>query len=107
MQATMAVVEGYSDFVMDGIGAELGPEFFAMRRRLEGRRARRGVIEMLVSRLLGMEMKLSQYRDGRAFCDAVSEKADLQTLNLVWSEPAAMPRPSELREPGRWLARVA
>jgi coenzyme F420 biosynthesis associated uncharacterized protein len=107
LQTTMAVVEGYSDFVMDGIGAELGPEYAAMRERVEGRRANRGLIETLVSRLLGMEMKLSQYEQGKAFCDEVASRADLQTLNLVWSEPAAMPRPSELREPARWLSRVA
>ena len=49
-------------------------------------------------------MKLSQYEQGKAFCDEVARRSDLQTLNLVWSEPAAMPRPSELREPARWLA---
>lgn len=107
MQATMAVVEGYSDFVMDGIGAELGPEYAAMRERVEGRRAQRGVLEMLLSRLLGLEMKLSQYEQGKAFCDEVVARRDLTTLNLVWSEPAAMPRPSELLAPGRWLSRVA
>jgi coenzyme F420 biosynthesis associated uncharacterized protein len=107
MQATMAVVEGYSDFVMDGIGAGLGPEYAAMRKRLEGRRAQRGTIETLISRLLGMEMKLSQYQQGKAFCDEVAGRSDVKTLNLVWSEPAAMPRPSELREPSRWLSRVA
>ena len=107
LQTTMAIVEGYSDFVMDGIGAELGPEYAAMRERVEGRRAQRGWIELLVSRLLGMEMKLSQYEQGKAFCDEVAKRSDLATLNLVWSEPAAMPRPSELRQPGRWLARVA
>jgi uncharacterized protein (DUF2342 family) len=37
----------------------------------------------------------------------VAERRGIETLNLVWSEPAALPRPSELEHPGRWLSRVA
>ena len=52
-------------------------------------------------------MKMRQYRLGKAFCDEVAERRGIETLNLVWSEPAALPRPSELEHPGRWLSRVA
>jgi len=107
LQATMSVVEGYSEHAMDGIGAQLGPEYAQLRERVEGRRDGRNLLEMLVSRLLGLEMKMSQYRQGKAFCDEVVRRRDLKTLNRVWSEPAAMPRPSELTQPGRWIKRVA
>jgi coenzyme F420 biosynthesis associated uncharacterized protein len=107
MQAAMAVVEGYSEHVMDAIGADLGPGYEQLREALEERRDQRGPVEAVLSRLLGMEIKLRQYRQGKAFCDEVAERRGIETLNKVWTEPAVLPRPSELEHPGRWLARVA
>jgi len=107
LQTTMAVVEGYSEHVMDEVGGGLDPSYRELRDRVEARRANRGAVEGLVSRLFGMEMKMRQYRQGKAFCDEVAERRGIETLNKVWTEPAALPRPSELEHPGRWLARVA
>ena len=107
LQATMSIVEGYSEHVMDAVGADLDPAYAELRNALEERRSQRGFLETLLARLLGLEMKMRQYRQGKAFCDAVVERRGIETLNLVWSEPAALPRPSELEQPGRWLARVA
>jgi len=107
LQATMAMVEGYSEHVMDAVGAEQGPAFGELRERLERGRDQRGPIEALLARLLGLDLKLRQYRQGKAFCDEVAESRGIETLNRVWSEPAALPRPSELEHPRRWIARVA
>ena len=106
MQAAMAVIEGYSEHVMDAIAADLDPAYGELRERLDRNRADRGPLEAFLSRLLGMELKLRQYRLGKAFCDEVAQRRGIETLNLVWSEPAAMPRASELEQPRRWLARV-
>jgi coenzyme F420 biosynthesis associated uncharacterized protein len=106
LQATMTVIEGYSEHVMDGVGAELDSSYRELRERVERSRARRSPIEALLSRLLGVEMKLRQYRLGKAFCDEVAERRGLRVLNRVWDEPAKMPRQPELERPGRWLARV-
>lgn len=107
LQTTMAIVEGYSEHVMDAVGAELGPAFAEMRERVEERRGQRGLLEMLLSRLLGVEMKLRQYEQGKAFCDEVAERRGIAALNRVWAEPGTLPRPSELEHPGRWISRVA
>jgi putative hydrolase len=103
----MSVVEGYSEHVMDAVGADLDPAYLEMRDAMEERRSERGFLETLLARLLGLEMKMRQYRQGKAFCDEVVKRRGIETLNLVWSEPAALPRPSEIEQPGRWLARVA
>ena len=92
---------------MDAVGAGLGPDYAEMRSRVERNRAGRGPLESLLSRLLGMEMKMRQYRHGKAFCDEVAERRGIAVLNLVWSDPEALPRPAELQDPGRWIARVA
>jgi coenzyme F420 biosynthesis associated uncharacterized protein len=107
LQATMTIVEGYSEHVMDALVADLDQPFIELRERFDRGRDQRSWLEALISRLLGMEMKLRQYRLGKTFCDEVAERRGIETLNKVWSEPASLPRPSELEHPGRWLARVA
>jgi coenzyme F420 biosynthesis associated uncharacterized protein len=107
LQATMTIVEGYSEHVMDAVVADLDEPFAELRDRFERGRSERGLVEALLSRLFGLELKLRQYRQGKAFCDEVAERGGIETLNRVWSEPAALPRPSELQQPGRWISRVA
>jgi coenzyme F420 biosynthesis associated uncharacterized protein len=107
LQAAMAIVEGYSEHVMDAVGEGLGPAYEDLREALERRRGQRGAAEAILSRLLGVEVKMRQYRQGKAFCDEVAERRGIVILNKVWSEPSALPRPSELEHPGRWLRRVA
>jgi coenzyme F420 biosynthesis associated uncharacterized protein len=107
LQVTMSIVEGYSEHVMDAVGVELGPDYAKLRARVERNRDQRGLLEGLISRLLGLDLKMRQYTQGKAFCDEVAERRGIETLNRVWSEPGAMPRPSELGQPGRWISRVA
>ncbi|MGI8749685.1 MAG: zinc-dependent metalloprotease, partial [Thermoleophilaceae bacterium] len=56
-------------------------------------------------RLLGMEMKMRQYREGKAFCDAVVASGGPALLRGVWDGPEALPDARELGHPERWLAR--
>jgi uncharacterized protein (DUF2342 family) len=92
---------------MDALADDLDQPFAELRERFDRGRDERGLIEALLSRLFGLELKLRQYRLGKAFCDEVAERRGIETLNRVWSEPATLPRLSELEHPGRWLARVA
>jgi putative hydrolase len=103
----MTIVEGYSEHVMDAVVADLDEPFAELRERFDRGRSERGLIEALLSRLFGLELKMRQYKIGKSFCDEVAERRGIETLNRVWSEPAALPRPSELEHPARWLARVA
>ncbi len=57
-------------------------------------------------RILGLELKLRQYRLGKAFCDAVVGEAGIEGLNRVWRAPEALPTLAELERPSGWLARV-
>lgn len=107
LQATMAVVEGYSEHVMDAVGAALDPACGRLRERLELSRSRRGGLERLIQRLLGLDMKLRQYEVGKAFADEVVESGGIAALNAVWADPGALPSEFELTHPGRWLARLA
>jgi coenzyme F420 biosynthesis associated uncharacterized protein len=105
LQAAMSVIEGHAEHVMDAAAAD-DPGYARLRERLDARRARRGGLGEVISRLLGMELKLRQYRLGKAFCDAVVTDGGVEELNRVWSTPEALPTSEELERPRRWLERV-
>jgi coenzyme F420 biosynthesis associated uncharacterized protein len=106
LQAAMSVIEGHAEHVMDAAAASIEPGYGRLRERLNDRRARRGGLGEVISRLLGMEMKLRQYRLGKAFCDAVVAEAGVEALNRVWANPAALPTIAELERPRSWLERA-
>ncbi len=106
MQATMAVVEGYSEHVMDAIAAEAIPGHAELRRAMDARRHSRSAPERLIERLLGLDMKMRQYEQGKVFCDAVAAEAGIAALNRVWESPESLPTEAELDHPLDWLARL-
>lgn len=104
--AAMTVIEGYAEHVMDAVGDQLDPGYAEMRRRLDRDRARRGKLDSLVSKLLGLDMKMAQYVRGKRFCDAVASEAGIRALNTVWSGPEALPTFEELDDPQAWIERT-
>jgi putative hydrolase len=106
MQAAMAVVEGYSEHVMDAIAAEAIPGHEKLRTAMDARRRSRSAPERLIERLLGLQMKMRQYEQGKKFCDAVAAEGGMEALNRVWASPEALPSEDELEHPLEWLARV-
>jgi coenzyme F420 biosynthesis associated uncharacterized protein len=106
IQAVMAVVEGYSEHVMDAVGARVVPNYHGLREAMDRRRANRSAPELLLQRLLGFQAKLRQYELGKRFCDAVVAREGLEALNRVWSAPERLPTRAELDDPVAWLARV-
>lgn len=107
VQATMALVEGYAEHVMDAAAGELGPRVGALRAGIERRRENRSPLARALGWLLGLEMKLRQYRDGKRFADAVVAEAGITGLNRAWNDPAALPTLTEIGAPGEWIGRVA
>jgi uncharacterized protein (DUF2342 family) len=107
MQAAMAVVEGHAEHVMDALAPELVPQHEGLRAAMDARRQSRSAPERVLMRLLGMEMKLRQYKLGKEFCDAVVADVGIQGLNRVWAAPEALPTLAELEHPAAWLARQA
>jgi coenzyme F420 biosynthesis associated uncharacterized protein len=107
MQATMSLVEGHAEHVMDEVGAELLPSLPRLRAAMTRRRGSRGLPWRVLERLLGLELKLRQYENGRRFCDAVVVAGGPQALAKAWSGPEALPSTAELDNPKLWLARMA
>lgn len=106
IQTTMALVEGFAEHVMDAAAGPLGVEVAELRVALERRRGEKPPLARLLAWLLGMEMKLRQYREGKLFVDAVVDGAGIEGLNQAWSGPESLPRADELSDPQAWIARV-
>jgi coenzyme F420 biosynthesis associated uncharacterized protein len=106
VQAVMAVIEGHAEHVMDAVAVGLLPSLPQLRARLDARRRRRSPYARLISQLLGLELKMRQYEQGKRFCDAVIGAAGPDAQRYLFSAPYALPSLVELQAPALWLRRV-
>jgi coenzyme F420 biosynthesis associated uncharacterized protein len=106
LQAMMCVLEGYSNHVMDRVGKELLPSYETMKQRFERRRESKSAAERLFQRLIGISLKLQQYKVGQAFVDAVVGQEGLEFLNKVWEKAENMPTMEEVNKPLLWIGRM-
>jgi coenzyme F420 biosynthesis associated uncharacterized protein len=107
LQATMALIEGYAEHVMDAVGEQVLPGLEDLRAGLERRRRERTGMFRLLEKLIGLDLKLRQYEQGKRFCDAVVARGGIAALNRAWDGPASLPTLAELDDPDAWVARVA
>jgi coenzyme F420 biosynthesis associated uncharacterized protein len=107
MQATMALVEGHAEHVMDEAGVEVLPSLAKLRAAMGQRRREASLPARLLAKLLGLDLKLRQYEQGKAFCDGVVAEAGIDVLNRAWSDPALLPTLAELDDPQGWVDRTA
>ena len=105
-QAFMALLEGYAEHVMDAVGVDLLPDLPALREAMSRRRSERSGFLRVLERLIGMDLKLRQYEQGKAFCDAVVSLGGISALNRAWAGPEALPELAELDDALAWLART-
>ncbi|KUG51814.1 coenzyme F420 biosynthesis protein [Serinicoccus chungangensis] len=104
--AVMSLLEGHADVVMDEVGPSVIPSVAEIRRRFTQRRKGAGNVDKLLRRLLGMEAKMRQYKDGAIFVRAVQDQVGVEGFNRVWTSPQTLPRPTEIADPQAWVARV-
>jgi coenzyme F420 biosynthesis associated uncharacterized protein len=106
LTAVMSLLEGHADFVMDGVGPAVVPTVAEIRAKFQQRRTEVSRPEQVLRRLLGLEAKLRQYRDGERFVRGVVERIGMEGFNRVWESPETLPRTAELTDPDAWVARV-
>lgn len=106
--ATMALLEGHADVMMDAVGPRTVPTVRTIRARFERRRDGEGrsLLDTVLRRLLGMDAKLAQYRDGAAFVRAVETQVGRDGLNAVWAGPENLPTAREIADARAWVRRV-
>jgi coenzyme F420 biosynthesis associated uncharacterized protein len=106
-QRVMSLLEGFSDWVMDEVGAQVVPDVRTIRDRFEARRnSRRGPLDRVVARLTGLDLKLEQYRRGERFVSGVAAAGGRAAVDALWSGPEALPSDEEMNDPAAWVRRV-
>jgi coenzyme F420 biosynthesis associated uncharacterized protein len=105
VQAVMAVIEGHAEHVMDAVAPELLPSLPELRASMDKRRKQQRGTAKYVGKLLGLEMKMRQYVEGKAFCDLIVAEAGTGALTHVFSSPQALPTLAEIKDPAAWLQR--
>ncbi|MGB9634297.1 MAG: zinc-dependent metalloprotease [Chloroflexaceae bacterium] len=106
LQALMSLVEGYGNHVMNVVGRQLLPSFEQIEQRVAQRQANKTVLEVLINRITGMDLKLIQYQQGEAFVNAVTQTRGVAFAARVWERPENLPTLEEIRNPGAWIRRM-
>ncbi|WP_406428008.1 zinc-dependent metalloprotease [Streptomyces sp. NBC_01589] len=107
LTAVMSLLEGHADYVMDGVGPEVVSSVGEIREKFQQRRARGASrLDQALRKLLGLDAKLRQYRDGERFVRAVVDEVGMDGFNRVWTSPNTLPTKAEIAAPADWIARV-
>ena len=106
LTAVMSLLEGHADFVMDGVGPSVIPTVGTIRSKFTSRRTSGNPVDQLLKRLLGLDAKLRQYKDGAAFVRRVVDRVGMAGFNRVWTGPNTLPTKNEIANPDAWVARL-
>ncbi|GHF07294.1 hypothetical protein GCM10014715_74070 [Streptomyces spiralis] len=107
LTAVMSLLEGHADYVMDGVGPDVVPTVAEIREKFQQRRAKGASrLDTALRKLLGLDAKLRQYREGERFVRAVVEQVGMDGFNRVWTSPNTLPTKAEIAKPADWVARV-
>lgn len=107
LTAVMSLLEGHADYVMDGVGPQVVPSVAEIREKFKERRAKGASrLDTALRKLLGLDAKLRQYRDGERFVRAVVDQVGMDGFNRVWTSPNTLPTKTEIANPADWVARV-
>ncbi len=108
ISAIMALLEGHADVTMDAVGPRVVRTVRQIRAKFEKRRDGQGApaADLVLRRLIGMDAKLAQYRDGAEFVRRVERVVRRRGLNAVWESPETLPTAREISDPRAWVRRV-
>ncbi len=105
--AFMSLLEGHAEHVMDGVGPSVVPSVVHIRARFDQRRKEHGgLLDKILRRALGLDLKALQYAEGKVFVDTCVREVGMERFNRVWESPATLPSRTEIREPLAWVRRV-
>ncbi|MEP9385014.1 zinc-dependent metalloprotease [Nocardioides sp. KR10-350] len=102
----MSLLEGHADVVMDGVGPGVIPTVDKIRRKFNERRKGVGALDRVLRRLMGLDAKMAQYRDGARFVRDVVGKVGMRDFNAVFAGADNLPSKAEIADPEAWVQRV-
>ncbi len=106
--AFMSLLEGHAEHVMDGVGPSVVPSVQHIRAKFDERRKEHGgLVDRVLRKLLGLDLKALQYAEGKVFVDTAVRELGMAGFNRVWESPATLPTRQEIREPLVWVRRIS
>ncbi|MDJ0343985.1 zinc-dependent metalloprotease [Streptomyces sp. H10-C2] len=107
LTAVMSLLEGHADYVMDGVGPDVVATVAEIREKFQQRRASgAGRLDQVLRKVLGLDAKLRQYKDGERFVRSVVDEVGMDGFNRIWTSPNTLPTKLEIAKPADWVARV-
>jgi len=106
LDAHIAAVSGYIDFVVDSVSARLLGASSPIAEAARRRRVEYGADGQLIERLLGVSLTRAQQQRGRSFIEGVVERNGASALIPMLEKAENLPTPNEVEAPGLWLARL-
>ena len=107
LDALVAVVIGYTDWVVDAVAVRLvGGEALRIAEAVRRQRIETSANDAFVEQLLGIRIGETQVARGKAFVQGVVDRAGDGGLLPLLERPDAIPTPNEVDAPGLWLARI-
>jgi len=91
---------------MNAVGRRLLPSFSQIEQRVAQRQKQRTMLDLMIFRLTGLDLKLAQYQQGEAFVNAVVAARGIQFASRVWERPENLPTMDEIRAPAQWIMRM-
>jgi coenzyme F420 biosynthesis associated uncharacterized protein len=106
--AFMSLLEGHAEHVMDGVGPSVVPSVKHIRMKFDQRRKEHGgLLDRLLRKALGLDLKALQYAEGKVFVDTAVRELGMTGFNRVWESPATLPTRTEIKQPMDWVERIA
>lgn len=104
--AVMSLLEGHANVVMDAVDSSIVPTVRTIRRRFNRRSETQKILTKFMSKLLGMDRKLRQYKDGQKFVQFIVDARGMQQFNRIWDGVQNLPTETEIHNPQAWIDRV-
>ena len=105
--AFMSLLEGHAEHVMDGVGPAVVPTVKHIRTKFDERRKEHGgLLDKVLRRALGLDLKALQYAEGKVFVDTCVREVGMTGFNRVWESPETLPTRAEIRAPLEWVRRI-
>src|SRR5699024_9974573 len=99
MTGVMSLLEGHADVVMDGVGPQVVPSVKHIRNQFEKRRDSAQGLARIMRKILGLDAKMRQYRDGAAFVRTVTDRVGHDGFGAIWAGPENLPSTEEIADP--------
>src|ERR1035437_8204170 len=106
IQATMSLLEGFSNVMMRRVGVAHLADYERIDAEFTSRAGNRGPVERAFFKITGLDLQMQQYVQGERFCNEVIAAGGMSRLSHVWTAPDALPTLEEIRDPGIWLRRT-